>query len=362
MAREGGTRRFIPALAVVFVVLAAAGGWLVWHNIQESAKQRNAERQQDLAAWHLALTAIKTQQGVFPANENTTEFTSLAISNPQLRPPKEQERYVYLTSPDRQAFVMCSKLEMPKSGRAQFVTGSGTFEDEAQRCGTLPAQVATFATTTTMTDAGRERFFEVNAELKDKTEIRHLCRETSDTKVAVYGCYTGNNIYVLDIDDPGLQNEEFVVAAHELLHAAYRHLTPEEKPAIDALLDAQTKQSGFEVLAEELELYTAEERPDELHSRLGTEYSGLLPELEQYYQRYFTNRAVVVGLHANFGKLTGQIRKLRRELDSLEKEAERYKANGDIDAYNEIVGPFNRKVAEINRLIERYNGLTESPQ
>ena len=53
-------------------------------------------------------------------------------------------------------------------------------------------------------------------------------------------CYapSDNRIFILRIDDPQLKSEMVVAAAHEMLHAAYRKMTTQERAALDKELRA----------------------------------------------------------------------------------------------------------------------------
>ena len=246
-----------------------------------------------------------------------------------------------------------------------------------------PTAVASLATDTTMNDQTRRIFYVNHPVIQDKVSFYSSCSE--DEQTVVLGCYINNRgIFVLGVDDQRLNGVEQVTAAHELLHAAYDRLNDADKRHIDQLVQDTYAKLNDADITQKIVLYKLNNAdiPNELHSILGTEVAKLPPELETYYQRYFTDRSKIVG-YANTYKgvftqrkqqfdaynqqlkdLEAQITANNTTLDAksgaLETEKARLdslKASGNIDEYNAGVNPFNANVATYNKLVAQNKQL-----
>ncbi|MFO0882473.1 MAG: hypothetical protein U0491_03415 [Candidatus Saccharimonadales bacterium] len=258
---------------------------------------------------------------------------------------------------------------------------------------TAPADVAALASNSGMDSYGRRLFYVNEPKISDRTTFNSECKSTEQT--IVLGCYTGTNIYVFKVDDPKLSGVQEVTAAHEMLHAAYQRLSAKDKEHVNTLLQAAYKRINDPRLTDVMASYQKTEpgeQDNELHSILGTEYANLGPELEQYYQKYFTDRAKVVALANSYKKvfddITNQVQKydadlvLRKaeitkreaELDALEKSLATQKSqmdsllnsgqtrayNNQVPSYNSAVNSYNNEVALVKRLIDQYNKIVET--
>lgn len=165
---------------------------------------------------------------------------------------------------------------------------------------------------------------------------------------AVLGCYAAGTIYVYDVTDSRLAGTVEVTAAHEMLHAAYERLSSAERADVDALVAAYVAAiPADDPVYEDLALYAPEQLADEWHSRLGTEFADLGPDLEAHYARYFADRSLVLALQeqamAMFRQLQDEIDALVAEIDALDPvleariaayESDLATLNADIDAFN----------------------------
>lgn len=182
--------------------------------------------------------------------------------------------------------------------------------------------------------------------------------------IGVLGCYTTKDrrIYLFDVTDERLTSMEPVVAAHEMLHAAWARLSVEEKNRLADLLE-----EGFAALPDDHQLrdriasYEAdnpESRIPELYAILATEIRTLPDALEDHYSMYFSERSRVVDLadevYRVFDTVTDQLRALATDLESRAAEIEGLRFTweqtsqvlwADIDAFNEkaLAGGFTRK-------------------
>ncbi|HWH98086.1 MAG TPA: hypothetical protein VNS80_06940 [Pseudolysinimonas sp.] len=209
----------------------------------------------------------------------------------------------------------------------------------------IPGDVAAIATATGMSEEGELIYRASTPEIEDDDDFNQHC---SIEGGAVLGCYYEGNVYVYAVTDERLAGTVEVTAAHEMLHAAYERLSPEERERIDALVAAAVATiPDDDPVFEDLALYAADQQADEWHSRLGTEFADLSPELEEHFARYFDDRAKVVELNAHatalFTELRAQIDALVAEIDALDPvldariatyEAAIADYNADVDAFN----------------------------
>jgi hypothetical protein len=262
--------------------------------------------------------------------------------------------------------------------------------------GYVPAHdIQQLAAQTTMTPYGERLFYVNHPGVEDKIDFNRNCPNAS-AEVAVLGCYRGDRqgIHIYDVTDDRLNGIEQVTAAHEMLHQAYDRLTTDERGKIDAELVAYSKTITDKTLLDKLAAYKKSEPDDlvnEMHSIFGTEVLVLPKPLEDYYKRYFTNRAQVLAYYAQYrlaftqrqeriSAIDAQLDILRPQLENdkadltrreNELQAERtqmdnWLANNQIDKYNAAVPGFNAKVAaykaavaSTNDRINAYNKLVD---
>lgn len=261
------------------------------------------------------------------------------------------------------------------------------------------AEIAALASDAGFNEQGLNRFYVSDPQLLDKENFNDNC-QFSEYSIVV-GCYDGTNIFVLDIDDPTLEQGEIVTAAHEMLHAAYDRLSSAEKKELEPLLLEQLDKIKDEDVLETIESYrngSPDSFINELHSVLGSEVVELIPELEEYYSQYFTDRQAIAEtaqaydevfneLEAEADKLAAQIEKLVDELDTesarLQKEFTRLGKerkslqkridNGestsalaneigvyesDVDQYNDDVTKYQKDIKTYNKLQAEYSALS----
>lgn len=111
------------------------------------------------------------------------------------------------------------------------------------------------------------------------------------------GCTTETGqIYVLD--DPAKPDQTVVTAAHEMLHLAYRRLSPNKQDGLSTSLADGITDNTADIHSELASSTTDAERLDEAHSLLGTEYTKIADTLETYYRTYFSDRTKVLDVYA----------------------------------------------------------------
>jgi len=248
---------------------------------------------------------------------------------------------------------------------------------------TPSAEVAKLAEDSYMTDSARKVFYVHDPKLNEKADFNQNCPFAERT--FVLGCYTGANIYLLDVKEQRLASVETVTAAHEMLHATYSRLPLKERENIDKLLsEAFAKQTDKRLidLIAEYRKHDPASVPNELHSILGTEVASLSPELEEYYSQYFTDRKAVVAeykgyedvfaglekrietLQAEINRSGTQIKQLeadikatRDKINAVNSRLDQYDRSGDVASYNALVPEQNRLVNNHNADFRTYESL-----
>ena len=191
-------------------------------------------------------------------------------------------------------------------------------------------KIEQLALATTMTPEAQQLFYQQDPKIQPKEKFRSFCRKASQDpeKTIILGCFTSNgytgSIVIQSISDPRLQGMMEVVAAHEMLHAAYHTFSPQDRQRLEPKLRKAARRVTDTNLLSILEAYEdgdPEIYVNELHSHLGTQLNDLGdPDLEEHYQQYFSDRQRVVA----FAKRS------RKELNQLEAQAEQLKP--EIDA------------------------------
>lgn len=250
-----------------------------------------------------------------------------------------------------------------------------------------PAAVQAFTVQDTMTPYATHLFYINHPEIQSNVAtFRSKCTVAEQT--IVLGCYLGNEdgIEIYDVSDSRLNGVEQVTAAHEMLHAAYDRLSTKDKNSVDAMLQDYYQHDLTDPrIKDTINSYKQTEPNDvvnEMHSVFGTEVANLPPPLEQYYSRYFTDRAKVAAYAASYeGEFTSrksqieaydqqlsilksQIQNeesdLQSQLVSLQTDRARIQNSGnqsDVDSYNASVSAYNAGVRKLQSDISYYNGI-----
>lgn len=249
---------------------------------------------------------------------------------------------------------------------------------------TPSAAVTGHVTRDTMTDTARFYYLASRPEVQSSTRFDGFCG-TLEKGAGVLGCYlpATQRIYLFDVTDSRVDGTEDVVAAHEMLHAAWDRMSAADHDRLSVLVEAAYKtQSGNRELVDRMKLYAKTEpleRTNELWAILGTETPTLGPALEKEYATYFVNRAAVTALHAESRKaineLNARIIALQKKITALDKvttahskklRSQVHVLNTDIDAFNArattpggfaTIGSFN---AERAALVARVSAARKS--
>ena len=187
----------------------------------------------------------------------------------------------------------------------------------------------------------------------ESTQNFNLACANNENISSILGCYNNGRIYIYDVTDTQLDGVREVTAVHEVMHAAYNRLNIIEKSKIDSLLeDEYRKLEGNKELVDRMSFYEKIEpgqRHNELHSVIGTEVADISPELERYYDKYFSNRQDTVTLNQNYISVFKKLDDRRIELEGVlsilgpEINSKKVQYETDVRSINEAVLGFNTR-------------------
>lgn len=234
---------------------------------------------------------------------------------------------------------------------------------DAQRRRTAPPDIKDLARQIHFTYPAARDFYAALPQVISSEAILKECAELASGNEQLGGCLTSHGrIFIQRIDLPAVSKEMTVSAAHELLHVEYERLPGGERKRIDALLRAEIDKLKNPTLNQQINDGTHGETLNEAHSRLGTEYANLSPELEKYFSRYFKDRALIVKAQLAYLAVINQsqsaIDQERRKLDELRTQADAFRRRDEIADYNALVDPINELTAKYNEDVAAYNVLT----
>lgn len=257
------------------------------------------------------------------------------------------------------------------------------------------AEIIELANQTTLTDEARKIFYASAPELKDRTTFSNFCQFPELTYVL--GCFNGDRIYIFDVENAEIESAEPVTAAHEMLHAVWARMTPDEQKDIAEALRTFYESSKDQSLIEIVSQYEAQPEntkeviDSELHSIIGTEVMDLPENLEKYYSKHFTDRKAVVRLYDSYKNIFAEnekkieeikakadslfrsiesqraaLNQKKTDIDSSAAELERLRRSGNASEYNSKVAAHNSAVNEYNSAVRKlqssinnYNELVE---
>ena len=232
-----------------------------------------------------------------------------------------------------------------------FFYGQTAFDTYRASTFTPPAAVAAVEGSIKLTPTAQRTFRATQPAIEASDQFNAHCKSTERT-AAILGCYYGDKIYLFD-ENAELAGAKEVTAAHELLHAQYARLNIFERPKVDAMIKkAYQKVKNEPEIAKAMEYYREAEpgaELDELHSIIGTTIGELDSDLEQYYARYFTDRASIIAKNqaytAVFTRVNARAEALQSKLQSAAKQIKQ-----DVEAYQSDLSQIN---ADINSFNER---------
>lgn len=262
---------------------------------------------------------------------------------------------------------------------------------------TAPAAVADLATQDGMTNYARRIYYVNHPDIISGSSFGQYCPNNGGEKTIILGCYHSGQggIVLLGVTEPLLNGVEQVTAAHEMLHAAYDRLSSSDKAKVDAMLEDYYKHDLHDSrLLAIIDAYKVSEPNDvvnEMHSVFGSEVANLPQPLEQYYKKYFNDRAQVAAFAAKYqaeftsrqnivARDDAQLATLKTQIDSIEanlknqidtinsqqanllslRSTDVAAYNAGVPSYNRLVDAYNREVSNLQNLVAQYNQLVNS--
>ncbi len=256
-----------------------------------------------------------------------------------------------------------------------------------------PSQIQQLSKQITLTDSAKKVFYVYHPTIAKSTVFNQHCPVQEFS--IVLGCYSKTDgIYLYDVTEKRLDGVTQVTAAHEFLHAAYDRLGSREKSKIDAQIMSAYKNlhdSRIKNVVAQYQKADPSSVSNELHSILGTEVSNLPSGLEQYYKRYFTDRAKIVSFSNKYeseftsrqeqvkaydkqltsirSKITNNQEELSADKQSLDAQrslllstrghVSTSEYNASADKFNQQVAQYNALAAQTTKLIDDYNALVK---
>lgn len=205
-----------------------------------------------------------------------------------------------------------------------------------------------------MSERGRFVFFASRPVVVEPARFDELC-PADEPGIGVLGCYTlaSQRIYLYPVTAPELDGLTVVVAAHEMLHAAWDRMTTDEQRALEGPLEEAFAALGPDhELVERIALYEAADpaaRIPELYALLGSEVAELPAVLEEHYAGWFADRAATTSLYASatavFRDFDARLVALEDDLDELGDviDADRERYADEADALTADIEDFNAR-------------------
>jgi len=202
-----------------------------------------------------------------------------------------------------------------------------------------------------LTTRGQQIFYATTPIIEDRDAFNTDC-ESVERTAAILGCYVRDRIYLYNIQGSELDGALEVTATHEMLHAAYARLNIFEQASVNKMINAEYAKIKDEPDIKQEMQYYAQAEPgeeiNELHSIIGTTIKDLPADLEQYYARYFTNRAAIVAMNVKYTAVFDEVNQqaltlqdqITNEAAAIKQASTQYNAdltqlNSDIESFNE---------------------------
>ena len=245
---------------------------------------------------------------------------------------------------------LASLLLIAGLGAAAFASAPTLLDQWRASQFTPSREIEKVTTQLSLTSRAKQIFYATAPEINDSNEFNDNCKSTERTS-AILGCYYQDRIYLYNIQNEELNGAREVTAAHEMLHAAYARLNMFERKKVDALVQSEYDTIKDDVTIKEVMQYYSQAEPgdelNELHSIIGTTVKDLPTDLEQYYARYFTNRAGIVALNQQY---TSVFTKISTEADALQSKLKTEEA-----AIKTETSGYTTDLAQLNMDIQSFN-------
>ena len=213
----------------------------------------------------------------------------------------------------------------------------------------LSGEIAEIGKALELTGTGEGLYKVSRPTLDDRNVFNESCK-SHDSEVTILGCYSERKIHIYNIETDELSGIIPSTAAHELLHAAWERLPFLEQYFLSQEIEKFYNENYTKLVAD-LEGYKEEDRLDELHSRIGTEFKELPEALEKHYAKYFSDQDLIVDYYEQY---SGKFLELRDEIKELDAEIDELKPT--IDEMREKYRSWNE---DLNRRIDEFNACAK---
>jgi chromosome segregation ATPase len=214
---------------------------------------------------------------------------------------------------------------------------------------TPSAQVTNIVANSTMTDRAKFDFYASQPSVQSANDFNSNCKKLQEY-TAVLGCYNNSKIYIYNITNSELNGIINVTASHEMLHAVWARMSDSEKQKITVLLEQAYNKLNNDNLKKTMSYYDKTEkdqRDNELHSILGTEYGNIGSDLEKYYSQYFSDRSALVTMYNKYQSIFDNIQKQSDQIAS-QLNSMATLLNKEIASYNQTVKNLNVDISQLN--------------
>ncbi len=216
--------------------------------------------------------------------------------------------------------------------------------------------VSSLIASSQLTDEGRFIFLASKPVIESSTVFASSCASNQEGS-GILGCYLprDRSIHLFAVTEPRLAGLTDVVAAHEMLHAAWDRFSTTEQQQLVPLLEREaSKLEGDPAFQARLDYYAKNEpgqRDNELHSIIGTEIASISPELEAHYAKWLGNRRTLVQLQ---GKTNAVFTGLEKRSAELSESMDALRA-----AISDEYASYTSGYAQLNADIRRFNARTD---
>ena len=203
------------------------------------------------------------------------------------------------------------------------------------------------------TDDGMRILKASHPELQEAEEFNSSCTNELEQAVLL-GCYASRNghIYIYNAQNKDLAGLHQSILAHEFLHAVWARLGEDEKIVLNAEL--QKIYDENESVRKNMDIYSDKRDPNELHSVIGQSIkSEDLPEkLRHHYEKYFNDRAKVVGFYDSY---SAPFKKLQDRIEVLKADIEKRRAE-----FTAMQAEYTEKDNQLRIDVEQFNACSRT--
>lgn len=210
-----------------------------------------------------------------------------------------------------------------------------------------------------MSSEGRFLYLASEPKVEPKRQFNQICSEVT-TDTGVLGCYIDSTkrIYVFHETDKRVDGTEEVMAAHEMLRAAWDRMSTQQRaPLLVQLNNVLYKNDDPNLyLSEDIASDRRHDHKDsngELYATIGTEVPKVGKVLEASYAQYFIKRSVVTALNAH---AISYIVALRHKVNTLTATMDTLN-----DTINARIKKFDSAAKQLGADVDSFNARAKTP-